>query len=450
MSASGSIFSGTSRYATDFQQIINRSVAIASLPMTQLQSQKVMLGDQSAALTAMDAKFSALQSVITSLGSATASYNSSVADSTIASASAETGAFQGTYSLEVVALGSYTSVMSADTGLLKVTDPSTTSISTSADFTLTVGGVAQPTITPVANTLTELAKAINASGAGVEATIVNLGTSATPDYRLSVASTKLGNIPVQVNDGSVDLLGTPSAGTPATYRVNGQPALAIESDSRSVTIAPGLTVTLLKAGTTEITVSHNTAGVASALSNIASAYNAAVDEIDKYHAEGGSTALRGSSMLYVLSQSLRDLAGYSSGSGAISSLASLGFGFDDKGKLSLNQATFIIATSGQFEALSDFLGSSSTDGFLKYAGDLMKGLEDSTNGVIKTAMSDVRTQLTDQDKHIADQQIRIDALQKNLEARMAASDALIASMEQQVNFMNGLMEAMITNQRSTW
>jgi hypothetical protein len=33
---------------------------------------------------------------------------------------------------------------------------------------------------------------------------------------------------------------------------------------------------------------------------------------------------------------------------------------------------------------------------------------------------------------------------------MAAADALIASMEQQVNFMNGLMEAMITNQRSTW
>jgi flagellar hook-associated protein 2 len=232
--------------------------------------------------------------------------------------------------------------------------------------------------------------------------------------------------------------------------VNGQPALAIESDSRSVTIAPGLTVTLLKAGTTQITVSHNTAGVSSALSNIASAYNAAVDEIDKYHGEGASSALRGSSMLYVLSQSLRDLAGYSSGSGAISSLASLGFGFDDQGKLSVNLAAFSAATDGQFQALSDFLGSSSTDGFLKYASDLMTGLEDATNGVIKTAVSDLRTQLTQQDDHIAKEQLRIDALQKNLEARMAAADALIASMEQQVRFMNGLMEAMLISQENSW
>jgi len=446
MSASASIFSGTSRYATDFRQIIDRSVAIASLPMAQMQTQKIALGDQSAALTAMDAKFTFLQNVITGLGSVAASYNSLLSDSTIASVSAGTGAFQGAYSLEVVALGSYTSAMSAD-ALPAVSDPSTANISSSANFTLTVDGT-EYGIAPEANTLTELANAINASGAAVEATIVNIGTSVAPDYRLSVASTKLGAVSVQVNDGSADLLGTPSTGSLASYRVNGQPALAIESDSRSVTIAPGLTVTLLKAGTTQITVSHNTAAVSSALSNIANAYNAAVDEIDKYHGESGSSALRGSSLLFILSQSLRDLAGYSSGSGAISSLSSLGFGFDDKGKLSVDLTAFSAATDGQFEALSDFLGSSSTDGFLKYASDLMTGLEDSTNGVIKTAASDLKTQMTQQDAHIAEEQARIDALQKNLEARMAASDALIASMEQQVNFMNGLMEAMLVNQRN--
>ncbi|MDP2999157.1 MAG: flagellar filament capping protein FliD [Bryobacterales bacterium] len=448
MSASGSIFSGSSRYSTDFQQIINRSVAIASLSMTQMQTAKVALGDQSAALVAMDAKFSSLQSAIASLGSAAATYNSAVSDGSVAGASAGTGAFQGVYSLEVVDIGSYTSVMSKDAGLLKVTDPSTTSISTSADFTLTVGGVAQPLITPAANTLTDLANAINASGAGVEATIVNLGTSATPDYRLSLASTKLGAVSVELTDGTTDLLGTPSAGTLASYRVNGQPTVAIESDSRSVTIAPGLPATLLKAGTAQITVSHNTSGVGGTLSSIAKAYNAAVDEIDKYHAEGGSKALRGSSMLYVLSQSLRDIAGYSSGSGPISSLSSLGLGFDDKGKLSLDQAVFSAATDGQFQALSDFLGSSSTGGFMKYASDVMAGLEDTTNGAIKTAISGIQAQLTQQDSRIAEEQTRIDALQKNLEARMAASDALIASMEQQVNFMNGLMESMLVNQRN--
>ncbi len=449
-SGAGSIFNGTSRYATDFQQIIARSVAIASLPMAQMQTQKIALGDQSAAMSGLDARFTSLQSALNGLGSATASYSSSISDGAIASTTVASGAFQGVYSLEVVDLGSYASGMSTD-GLTKVGDPAAASISASSNFTLTVGGVSYE-IVPAANTLVELAKAINASPAAVDATIVNIGSSLAPDYRLSVTSTKLGAVPVQVNDGTLalpgtDLLGTASGGAPATYRVNGQPALAIESDSRSVAIAPGLTVTMLKAGTAQITVAHDTQAVSNALAAIASAYNAAVDEIDKYHGEDAG-ALRGSSMLYTLSQSLRDLIGYSSGSGALSSLSSLGLGFDGIGKLSLDTAAFNTATDGQFEALSSLLGSSSTGGFMKYASDLMTGLEDSTKGVVKTAVSSLQAQLAQQDARIAEEQTRIDSLEKNLEARMAAADALIASMEQQVIFMNGLIDAMSTIQRN--
>lgn len=442
-SGTGSIFSGTSRYANDFQQIVARSVAIASLPMAQMQGQKIALGDQSAALSALDARFASLQSAINSLGSATASYSSSISDGAIASTTVGSGAFQGVYSLEVVDLGAYASAMSTDV-LPKVGNPSTGSISASSNFTLTVDGVDYQ-IAPAANTLVELANAINASAAAVDATIVNIGPSSAPDYRLSVASTKLGAVPVQVNDGIVDLLATASTGAPATYRVNGQPALPIESDSRNVAIAPGLTVTMLKVGTAQITVSHTTQAVSNALAAIVSAYNAAVDEIDKYHGEDAG-ALGGSSILYTLSQSLRDIIGYSSGSGALSSLSSLGLGFDDNWKLTMDTAAFSTATDGQFEALSSFLGSSSTDGFMKYASDLMVGLEDSTNGVVKAAVSSLQAQMTQQDARIAEEQTRIDSLEKSLNARMAAADALIASMEQQVIFMNGLIDAMWSNQ----
>lgn len=444
--SASSIFSGTSRYANDFKQMIDRSVAIASLPMAQMQTQKVALGNQQAAMTALDTKFTALQSAISSLGSATASYSPSTSDGTIAGTTVGSGVFQGVYGLEVVSLGSHASAMSTDV-LPKVVNPLTASISSSTSFTLTVDGV-DYTISPATNSLTELANAINASAAAVEATIVNLGPASAPDYRLSVASTKLGAVPVQLNDGTTDLLGITSAGALATYRVNGQPALAIESDSRSVTIAPGLTVTLLKEGTTQITVSPNTQGVSNALAGIANAYNSAVDEIDKYHGTG-SGDMGGSSMLYTLSQSLRDLIAYSSGSGALTSLSSLGLTFDVNGKLSLNNTAFNAATSGQFDALSSFLGSSTTNGFLKYASGLMTGLEDATNGVIKTAVNSLKTQLTAQDARIAEEQVRIDALQKDLEARMAAADALIASMEQQVIYMNALIDSMSSDQWNT-
>ena len=51
------IFSGNSRFANDFQAIINRSVAIASLPLTQMNTVKSTLTAQAAALDELEAKF---------------------------------------------------------------------------------------------------------------------------------------------------------------------------------------------------------------------------------------------------------------------------------------------------------------------------------------------------------------------------------------------------------
>jgi flagellar hook-associated protein 2 len=442
MSSNATIFSGTSRYSNDFQQIIDRAVAIASLPMVQLESQKTTLTDQSTALSALDTKFTSVQSAIQSLESALTdnSYSTTVSDGTVVRASVAGTVLEGTYSVEVIDVGSYTNTMSMN-DLPTVTDPFTENISAESSFTLTVDGV-DYTITPESNTLSAMAEAINAeTDADVQATIVNIGTSSSPDYRLSLQSGKLGGTTIQLNDGSRDLLDTLSTGTLATYKVNGQPSTAISTDSREVTVAPGLTVTLLKAGTADVTVSRGTTAVGNALSSLVTAYNEAADELDVHRGEE-SGALSGDSLLYTLSQSLRDLTGYSTGTDGISSLTALGLNFDDQGKLSLDTTTFSTATDGQFQALETFLGSSSSSGFLKSATDLLDSLEDSTDGIIKTALSSVETQIVDQDDLIANEQQRIDQLEESLVAQMAAADALIASLEQQANYMNGLFEAM--------
>jgi len=339
----------------------------------------------------------------------------------------------------VVDLGSYTSSMSKDI-LPQVADPFEETISTASTFTLTVDGE-EYDIVPAGATLAELAEAINLSEAAVEATIVNIGPSSAPDYRLSLRSTALGAVAIQLNDESADLLDTISSGTLAEYKVNGQPAVAITSDSRSVTISPGLTVTMLKTGSADITVSHTAAALSTALNSLASAYNAAVDELDQHRGEDAG-ALEGSSLLYTLSHALRELTSYDSGASGISSLTSLGLEFDDQGKLSLDMTVFSAASSGQFDELAEFLGTSSTDGFLKSAADLMDGLEDSTDGIIKTTISSLQAEMTLQDARIAEEQERIDQLQENLVARMAAADAMIASLEQQVRYMTGLFAAM--------
>ncbi|MFB3776009.1 MAG: flagellar filament capping protein FliD [Bryobacteraceae bacterium] len=441
MSTSGgsTIFSGTSRYSSDFQQIIDRAVAIAFLPKSQMENTKSTLSAQSTALGTLDAKFEALQNSIASLGAARASYSTSTSDGSVASASVSDGALAGVYQIEVVNLGSYTSSMSID-GLSQVADPYKESVSTSASFTLTVNGD-EYTIAPSGSSLVELAEAINASGAAVEATIVNIGSPTAPDFRLSLRSTALGAVAIQLNDGSTDLLDTISTGTLAEYRVNGQPASVITSDSRTVTIAPHLTANLLKEGTTQVTVSHNLASVTNAFSSLVSAYNAAVDELDKHRGKDAG-ALAGSSLVHTLSRSLRDLVTYDSGTGGISSLTSLGLEYDDKGKLSLDMTAFSAATTGQWEALNAFLGQSDGDGFLKYATDVMNGLENSTDGVIETAISSLKDQISWQETRIEQEQDRIDQLEENLIARMSAADALIASLEQQVTYITGLFESM--------
>jgi len=444
MSDASSIFTGASRYSSDFQSLINRAVAIASLPLGQLTAAKTTLEAESSALGTLNTKFTSLQSAITSLETATgiSSYAVSVSNGLVVSASASTGATAGTYSIEVTSLGSNTSTMSK-AGLTTVTDPSTQNISSASDFTLTVNGTPH-TITPSGTTLNALVTAINDAGLDTQASIVNVGSTSSPDYRLAIQSSKLGADTIQLNDGSQDLLDTLATGAKATYKLNGM-ATAIESDSRTITLAPGLTAQLLGESAsgvaTTITVSRSTMAITNALASFVTAYNAGVDELDKHRGEAGG-ALTGQSIVSMLSEAMRNVAQYSGGSDTITSLTDLGLNFDDQGKLSLDTSAFSSATTGNIDELMTFLGSSTGGGFLKSATDTLNGLEDATDGILTTAISSMTAQITGQTSRITTEQERVADIQENLTAQMSAADALIAALEQQATYLNALFESM--------
>ncbi len=143
-----------------------------------------------------------------------------------------------------------------------------------------------------------------------------------PDYRLSIQSTALGGVAIQLNDGTQNLLTTLSTGTVAQYQVNGQPSTPISSDSRNVTISPGVTVNLLQAGTSTVTVSASNSDVATALTSLVSAYNTAADDLAQNRGQAGG-ALTGDNLISTLSQQLRDLMGYTGGSGAVQNITDL-------------------------------------------------------------------------------------------------------------------------------
>ena len=72
----------------------------------------------------------------------------------------------------------------------------------------------------------------------MQATIVNVGGSTSPDYRLSLQGTKYAPTSIQLNDGTQDLLTTLSTGSYVSYQVNGADTTAT-SDSRTFSILPG-------------------------------------------------------------------------------------------------------------------------------------------------------------------------------------------------------------------
>lgn len=454
-SAPGSIFTGSSQFSSDFQDVISRAVQFASLPMQQMQNDVTNLQSQSTELSTLGSDFSALQSAVTSLdsalglGSYAASATPSASGATIASVAVSGTPSQGSYTLEVDGTGSYASAMSNDG--TSVADPTQSSISDASTYTLSVG-TAGTVITPAGNTLSDLADAINNSSAGVSATVVNVGSTSTPDYRLSLQNGELAQTTIQLtsvngsNPGQTLL--TPQApGAAATYRVDGQPPAGsdpLSSDSATITLSPGVSATMAGTGTTTITVSRNASAVSSALSAFATAYNAVQSEIATNRGQG-TGALKGESLVMNLSSALNQIANYATGTSGISSLTSLGLTFDSNGVMSFDSSVFNSATTGQVQQLATFLGSAAGGGFLKMANDTLTGITDSTDGLIQTEINSVQSSITGENQSISEQQDRVNTLQTNLTNQMAAADASIATMEQQYSYLYSMFQAMQVN-----
>jgi flagellar hook-associated protein 2 len=443
-SSGATSFNGTSTYAAQLQQVINTAVSNASIPIQQLQTQETTLNNQQSELQTVSNDFQALQTALNSITSATGSgaYQANVTNSSIASASVSSGVMPGNYQINVVSLGSQTNTLSAD-GLSTVSDPSTQNIDSGSSYTLTVNGQ-QYSVSDPGGTLQGLANAINASGADVQATIINVGDSSSPDYRLSIQSTNYSPDTVQLSDGQTNLLQTLNTGSYVTYQVNGEPSTPISSASPDITISPGLTATLQQTGSTTITVSQNASNISSALNSFVSAYNAIVSELANNRGQSGG-ALSGQSIIYDLQSQLSSLASYSSGSGAIASLSDLGITFNEDGTLSFDSSTFASAAAQDPTQVLSFLGSS-TSGFLQAATNTVSSAIDPTTGMLTQSSSSLTQELSDISTQISNDQTQVSNLQQSLTQQMATADATISSLQSQLSEMTSLFTDMQQNQ----
>ena len=245
LSAPQTSTTGTSTFASDLQASVTRALEIASLPMQALQADQSTISGKTSELSTLSGLFGSLQTSLQAItsGTGTNALQAAVSDQSVVSANVTGNALAGTYTVQVLNAGSASSATSSSS--TPVTDPTSQNISSSTSFTLTVG---TSTYTVTGSNLNALAASINSSGAPAQAVVINLGSPSAPNYQLSLQSTALGNVALQLNDGTNKLLGTLTAGSDASYTVDGQPSGGISSNSSTVAIAPGLNVTLNAVG----------------------------------------------------------------------------------------------------------------------------------------------------------------------------------------------------------
>jgi flagellar hook-associated protein 2 len=460
------LFAGSSRYSQDFAAVIERQVGIASLALTQMQKARFVSADRISALRSIESKVTALQGSLKAIedGVNSNAFLASSSDNTSVRATMSSGAATGSYTLRVTSLGSYSNAVSNLDPDNKISDPGAGNFVaagiTQVKLRITDHNTGTPATTETTIDLTggtslqDVVDSINSkTGLNVQAAVVNLGTTAEPNYALSLQSTRLGKLAIQLQSGSTELMNVneadpsdPALGSRAEYKINGATVL---SDTRNVTLAPKLTVDLLKADATKditVTVARSTTAVQGALTTFIAAYNAVLDEADNFTGKGG--VLAGESLVGGVRQQLRSIVDGVKMSGDLDSLSKIGLEFTSTGRLSLNSSLFSAETANKFDALKSLIGTSSTSGFMRTATDGLNTLESSSGGMLKDTIDSLDQSLKSEDARIEAEQARVERFTSDLQDRLAKADAMIAALEQQANYFNNMFEAMRTNQKS--
>ncbi|HEY4360227.1 MAG TPA: flagellar filament capping protein FliD [Bryobacteraceae bacterium] len=430
---------GVSQYSGDLQNILNRAVQIAQIPVQYLQSRDTRVLSQQAALSTLNSTASDLASSLSSLGTIAASQglSASSSDSTVVSASTAGATTAASYTIN-----SITSAASAaaERSLNPYGDSAATLVSVNGTMQLNVGSTPYK-FTLANNNLVTLRDTINGLGAGVTASIL---TTSNGNY-LSVTANSTGATTLQLVDdpgighANTQVLTSTNQGTNAVFELNGIPV----SQAGNVVnnMIPGLTFTILGSSTTPVTLSlqSDATQLSSGLQDFVTKYNAMRTQLNGQEGPAAGS-LSGDTAVGQLENMMRQIAAYHTTSGSVTSLASLGVEFDTSGQASFNQTTFNNLTATQISDGFKFVGSA-TSGL----GGLSQGLQqlsDPVTGLIRIEQAG----LTTTDQSIQDQigtlTDRITTMQANMAAQLQKADSMIAMLTSQQTTLTASLQSL--------
>lgn len=445
MSISPLVFTGVSKYSTDFQTILTRAVSIASLPVKNLQNQQADVLQKKQITAGLSDAVGGLAASLTSLAAigdnqGIGATTSNAAKVSINSASATSA---GTYAITEI---SSVAAAAAETSNAGYADSGTAAVSSTGKVRLYYGGNHYDiTLAAGKNNLLGVRDAINNLGIGVNASVLTTGSGPTPNY-LSISAGTTGQTTLQLIDdptgAAANLVTAANQGTNAVFKLNGVPVSKASNLINDV--VPGVSFNILNttapAESIAITLSSDRSKLANALSALAANYNAASKQVD---GQIGANAgiLTGDFLIRDVQSTLRELTNFQ-GNGLIKSFADIGLTLSNKGELSFDQTAFNALSDSRVAAGFTFVGSS-VNGFGGLASKFTQ-ISDPISGLIK-----IQQDQYDQTDHRLTDQIgtlndRIAEMQTTLSAKLQEADALLASLDSQQNILTASLLSLTT------
>jgi flagellar hook-associated protein 2 len=422
----------------DTEQIIAKLLAVERRPVSLLETRRLKLEAISTAFRDLNTRLATLKSRADALRAPDTFFARSVTSSTdtVATATAAPGSGRGTYTLTATALarGSLAAASSTKGALTDVV----ASADGSFEFKLGATGSVVTVSLTAATTLEGLIADINAKNAGVKASAVNMGTAASPAWKLVLASTATGasNDIVIITDGTTLGVANTQTAQDAAFAVTGLGSFTRSSNTFSDVIE-GVTITLKAgSGSTDLAVDVDKGGTQSRLQALLDAYNEVVRAIDTQaagtkSADGTVTpgAFTGDAVPRQIRRQLATAIATSL-SGPYHTLAEIGVTTEKDGTLTLDSSTLQSALTSNPQAVSDLVaGTAAGNGI----ADLLWGVADDTTKSLTGAIAarqdgltaTIRTTQAQIDRSLQ----RLEVSERMLRARFTRLEQVMASLQ---------------------
>lgn len=431
----------------DSQSMIDSLVAIEKQPMNLLARQQSAIKAQISVIGDISSKLADLESATRTLADDGAMGMVVSSTNTGFDAVAGTGALAGSYGVEVTNLAKAAKARSA--GFAASTDAVDT-----GTLTLSIDGTDYAITKAAGDTVRDIAAKINASGAGVSASIITDGAQsylsltrtetgyevgATADTALTITET---------NDGT----GAPALGLAvfqqaenATFSVDG---LAMERRSNEIADAvPGVTLTLNEEGgaAEDLVVGKDLEKTKENLQSYVDAYNAVAKLLQKQLDVGEDTdrsrLLTGEAAVRSLQRRLQDLATTEVPDlGTVRSLVDLGIETGRDGTISLNEETLDRAIASDPTAVNGLFAQAGT-GLADSIQTLVEDYTDPLDGILVGRKKSLDGSVDRIDDQLATMQRRLDTFRQNLVSQFTAMEQLVSGMSSMGNFLAAQMTA---------